>query len=397
MKKEKIEFKKDCIYFNGAYPCEPYYTCDGCLKYLALQGNILFIQEGAMGDVLRHLFVLDKLLTKFNDSIFYIYSKQFNFELFEGIIEKYAPRVKFLDTSFESYLFLKNIKLKYIFNCDKQLSSCAIASELSANEKLGFCLDKNGIVDISNNESSFLYKLGLNDELKFKKNQIPLENYLAFAFKLISNIDEKLNYNKLFLTQKLINEIRNLKENKCENTINILINFGIGKRIPLKLFSEKVIIDYIKSLKNEGKIINFHFVSGGVFDDNELERQEKNLKQILERIKISCKTDTFIYKYKVFNNISDQFIFISKMDLVLSSDSFLMHLSVALNVETLSWFGPTPHGEVFNSNNLKKFKSSLPCSPCWSNECKEITKCNEDYLIAQYFKEKTINFIEKNL
>jgi heptosyltransferase II len=62
---------------------------------------------------------------------------------------------------------------------------------------------------------------------------------------------------------------------------------------------------------------------------------------------------------------------INKIDLLITGDSGPMHLSAALNIPTISIFGPTNHHETSQWMNKKNIvvKKNLDCQPCMKRTC----------------------------
>jgi|GEM_PF-638788 len=89
--------------------------------------------------------------------------------------------------------------------------------------------------------------------------------------------------------------------------------------------------------------------------------------------------------------INKTIAFIKRCDLFISGDGGLMHIAAALNVPTISLFGPT-NSEVIAPywNNGVVIKSKLPCSPCYDNEdyrkeCKDV-RCMESIRVEEVFE-----------
>lgn len=69
-------------------------------------------------------------------------------------------------------------------NVDKSQRSCALLNSVNAKTKLGFGLDKNGVIVPVNEGAHYNYNLGMDDNLKFKVNQRTGQDYLAETFEL---------------------------------------------------------------------------------------------------------------------------------------------------------------------------------------------------------------------
>ncbi|MEK6570495.1 MAG: lipopolysaccharide heptosyltransferase family protein, partial [Bacteroidota bacterium] len=84
----------------------------------------------------------------------------------------------------ESWLRLQAMKFDVVMNVDKSPHACAFMMGLRAKEKLGFGMNVEGVIVPLNREAEYLYRLGLDDELKFRINQKTLPEILHETFRL---------------------------------------------------------------------------------------------------------------------------------------------------------------------------------------------------------------------
>lgn len=89
--------------------------------------------------------------------------------------------------------------------------------------------------------------------------------------------------------------------------------------------------------------------------------------------------------------INKTIAFIKRCDLFVSGDGGLMHIASALNVPTVSLFGPTDSEVIapyWNKGII--IKSQEDCSPCYDNEdyrrgCKKAVKCMKSITVEEVF------------
>ena len=66
----------------------------------------------------------------------------------------------------------------------------------------------------------------------------------------------------------------------------------------------------------------------------------------------------------------------SMPDIVISGDSFGMHLAIALKKYIISWFGLSCHQEIeLYDYGVKLYPEGLECSPCWKRKCPYNLEC----------------------
>jgi ADP-heptose:LPS heptosyltransferase len=61
---------------------------------------------------------------------------------------------------------------------------------------------------------------------------------------------------------------------------------------------------------------------------------------------------------------------LKRCSLLITNDSGPMHLAAALNLPTISFFGPTdPDKTGPYGSNHKIFRTAVPCAPCFERQC----------------------------
>jgi len=76
---------------------------------------------------------------------------------------------------------------------------------------------------------------------------------------------------------------------------------------------------------------------------------------------------------------------ISELDLLVTSDTMAMHLGIAMGKFVTAMFGSTCHQEIdMQGHGIKLFKG-LPCSPCYKNECEDLS-CMDAITVNDVFE-----------
>jgi heptosyltransferase-2 len=68
--------------------------------------------------------------------------------------------------------------------------------------------------------------------------------------------------------------------------------------------------------------------------------------------------------------------FMSIPDVVITGDSFGMHLAIALKKFVVAWFGLSCWTEIeLYERGIKLYQENLECSPCWKRDCPFDLEC----------------------
>jgi len=63
-------------------------------------------------------------------------------------------------------------------------------------------------------------------------------------------------------------------------------------------------------------------------------------------------------------------------DVIITGDSFGMHLGIALKKHIIVWFGVSCWNEIeLYDRGIKLYDENLECSPCWKKECPYNLEC----------------------
>jgi|SRR5690554_1089825 len=346
-----------CKRFSGYKPCFPDHNCweDGCKDNIPVGTKILIINLDAMGDVLMTTAQLPALKRKFPEStIYWVTEKNSTALLFNNhLVDHVFPY------DAESISILNQIKFDYAMNVDKSLRSCSLLNSVNAKNKLGFGLNEDGKIYPVNEGAYYNFKLGMDDHFKFRVNQRTGQDYLAETFELEYKRDEYV-FN---FTQDELNFIRNYKNEigLADNDFVVGFNTGCSNLYPNKKMTVDQHIILIEELlkKNKYKIALF----GGPEDT---ERNNEIYSRFEGEI-INTPTTHGLRKGACYESIAD---------VVITGDSFGMHLAIALKKYVIAWFGVSCWTEIdLYDRGVKLFQKDLFCSPCWKKVCPYNLEC----------------------
>lgn len=346
-----------CKRFTGYKPCYPDHNCwiNGCKDNIPIGKKILIINLDAMGDVLMTTAQLPALKRKFPDSTIYWITLKIAAPLL--YYNQYIDFV--LEYNFESLLILNEIEFDYVMNVDKSRRSCALLNSLKSKNKLGFGLNSDGKIIPVNDSANYNYMLGMDDHLKFKVNKRTGQDYLAETFELDYNRDEYV-FN---FTVEELNFIDKYKKQVgiTDNDKVVGFNTGCSNLYPNKKMTIEqhiYLIDKLLSL-NEYKII----LLGGPEDTE----RNKTISDHFGQKIINTPTTEGVRRGACYESIPQ---------VIVTGDSFGMHLAIALKKYVIAWFGVSCWTEIdLYDRGVKLYQEDLFCSPCWKKVCPYNLEC----------------------
>lgn len=292
--------------------------------------KIAVIKLGAKGDVVRTLSLLPALKKKYPDAEITWITRKDIADLLEtnSGINKVLTIPPEADETFD---------LLYNFDIDEE--SLSLAGEIKAGKKYGFYAE-DGFVRAFNLGAEYYLNTIFDDELK-KNNK---KTYEQMMFELAEIPYERYKSN-IVIDKKSEEYARKFsEENSLSGKKIIGIHMGAGPRWPSKAWSISKVKEFIRKAGNFGyKVI----LLGG---SDEIDKH-KALKEELSRKGI------IFYSNNPENSNMEFASLINLCDAVVCSDSFALHVSLALKKPTIALFFCTSPDEVEGYGILKKIIS----------------------------------------
>ncbi len=267
----------------------------------------------------------------------------------------YTDRV--LGYSVGSVLPLMIEQFDILISLDKEPPSTSLGSIVKSEAKFGFGMNEYGNLIPFNKEAEYAYQLGVDDDLKFDKNTMTYQEIIyktaeieykgeGYVFKLEDMHKEKA--------------IQFFQDRDIDPDLTAIgLNTGAGVKFETKQWPpEKYLrlIDYLsESLK-----VNI-FLLGG--------KRETDLNHYLEN-----KAKSKVFNTGNANSLLEFAGFLSKMDIVVSSDTLGMHLALAQGKKVVALFGPTCPQEIDLFGLGVKLFAGVDCAPCYKQTCPDM-KC----------------------
>jgi len=345
----------DCRHFLGYKPCIFKRQCDGCPDYSPYGKRILIIKLAAMGDVLRTTPLLHGLKKAYPSCHITWLTEANVMPMLQGIPEidrllAYAP---------ESVMQMETEFFAEVYCFDKEPRATALVMKIRAERKVGFGMSDFGNVMPLNKESEYTFELGINDPLKFRVNK---KTYPELIFECAGlQYPEPQEYLFPDLSAE-IEEARSILQSLGVKSgdLKIGLNTGAGDVFATKKWTEEGYAELASRLVEDfGASI---LLLGGPC---EVERNAR----IAEKARFPLINTGNGNGIRRFCGI------IGNCDLVVTGDTFAMHLAIGLKVPVLLLLGPTCHQELELYGRGAKVISDFACSPCYLGACPREISC----------------------
>jgi heptosyltransferase-2 len=346
----------DCLNFTGYKPCHAGTDClDECADPRPRGKEILIVNLEAMGNVLVTTTLLPALKRKYPKSTIRWITLKNAAPLLAG--NPFVEKVYTWDP--ENWLILQAMRFDVAINVDKSVRAGAFMKALDAKTKLGYGIDAHGVIVPLNPEAQYNYRLGLDDQLKFRVNQKPNPQLLAEAVGLRYKRDEYV----LTLSKEEQNYCDRYRQEHGLHDARLVVGFNTGCSLlyPNKKLSVEQHVVLIRKLASDAGIRLL--LLGGPEDT---ERNAEIARQVGSAVLNTPSTEG-VRRGICYENVCD---------LVVSGDSFGMHVAIALKKFVIAWFGVSCPPEIdLYDRGVKLIPEGLACSPCWKHECPYNLEC----------------------
>jgi ADP-heptose:LPS heptosyltransferase len=348
----------DCRYFLGDRPCTWHkqlgVVCE-CEHYAPLQGSLLIIKLGAMGDVLRTTCLLPVLAKAWPGMRLSWITRVESVPLLEH--NPYLTEVVAYGT--DALVHVLSQTFDRVINLDASRDSAALTSMARSHEKLGYTLHHGGYVVATNAAAEDWLRMGVFDDLK-RANQRTYQEIMCAILGLPSA--EARYVFELTEGEKQAGQ-RHLGELGLERDTTIVgIHTGGGGRWRFKQWHEASFIALIDELARERGHDTPMVLFGGPLE------REMN-RRIMEAVSVP------LYDAGCDNGVRHVAALLNCCAVVVSGDSLPMHLALAMGRRVVVLFGPTSHTEIELFGLGEKIVPDLDCLACYKQECDFVPSC----------------------
>jgi ADP-heptose:LPS heptosyltransferase len=318
--------------------------------------KILLIKLGALGDVLRTTPLLEGLRKRHKDChITWLVDARHR-----GVLEG-NDLIDRLESLGEGDAWKKEA-YDLVINLEKEPEALDAFDEAKGKRKRGFGRDAQGKLAAADASSGYAYKLGIDDDLKFRTNQ---KSYQEISFEQLDLKFEKEEYRfpirpeHIAAAQSSLAEL-GFRPKKGARVVGINTGSGTrfaGKRLPMESYKR-----IAEKLANEmGATV---LLLGG---EDERERNAWIKKNVQAPV-----IDTGSHPIHVFAGI------VKTCDLVITGDTTALHVAVAMKTPVLAYFASTCAPEIELYGRGRKIVSAIECAPCYKKICPIDEQCMKD-------------------
>ena len=346
----------DCRYFPGDRPCvfnkQNGLKCDFCDRYNPITLKILIIKLDAIGDVLRTTSILPPLKYKYPDAYITWCTKLNAKEIFNN--NSFVDDV--ITVEDDAGFRLSKEKFDIIINLDSSKISSSIASFAKGKDKKGFLLDEKGCVVPTSQEADYWLQMSAFDEKK-KENTKTYQQLIYDVIGLDDDISRPVYQISEFFTKRKINQLKS--DGLKKKRVSIGLNVGVGTKWPNKGLPVENWKQLIELLLKEQEL-NILLLGG----PEEIEI----LNDLKNRYPGTINTGG--------NNSIDEFAAIVNVcNVIVTADTFALHIASALDKKIIALFGPTSMNEVELYGKGIKLHAEDECKCFYRKKCTEEISC----------------------
>lgn len=358
-------FQTDCREWEGYNPCRKQKSgmtegCEWCQFYASIQENILIIEAGGLGSALRTSVVAKELKEKNpNARIQWLTNEQ--------VVELVKSNIPSVDrvypTTWESLIILGGQAFTQVINFESSPLYLALVNDLPL-KKRGFVMDELGnLAPASRSAEEFLW-LQTNDQFRRRENKKSMQQILLETAGLewreqtydLATRPEDDKWAKAFLESLGLTERRNL----------IGLNVGSSQRHNAKRWPPERFHELAKLCRASHPEWKFLILAGpedvGAYEAVAALNQNESMDNLL---------------FTGYDHTMSQFIsLVNRISMVVSADTFGLHVALGLGKRAISLWGPQPKNETYGYGKEIKVSLGLECAPCFAGKPEKCTNPN---------------------
>ena len=328
--------------------------------------KILIIKLGALGDVLRTTPLLTALRKKYPAChVTWIVDR-----VHRAVLEANSQIDRLLDVSVETAAWLKSEHFNLAVNLDKEPEATALLQVSRADKKMGFALGPEGSLVPADPLSEYAFRLGVEDELKFRQNQ---KTYQQISFEQVGLQFQKEEY-VFSVPEKDASAVEEYLA-KIGSPLDslrhpvIVLNTGSGERFAGKKLPIESFVKLAEKFHTELKATVL--LLGG---NDEIDRNF-----VIQRTAGVPVVNTGSHSIFGFAAL------VRACDAVVTGDTTAMHIAIAVKTPVMAYFASTCAQEIEMYGRGQKIVSGISCAPCYKKYCPIDEQCMKDMSVDTIF------------
>ncbi len=357
------DLKRDCRHFRADRPCAPHkqrqLTCATCPEYDRIVQRILVVKLAATGDVLRTTSFLRAIHATFPGARLTWVTAPGAVDLFRNnpcVDEVLTSR----DALTSARLAVEEFDVVLCPDADPEAAS--LAASARGRERRGFTMGPDGIVQPLGEGAEAWYRMGLSDQLK-RSNR---ETYQALVARVLE-LDPALVTEPILepsdtdtaFAEAFFGGLSSADDDQNRPVIGL--NTGAGGRWEYKAWTVPNQKRFLELACDAGFTV---VLLGG---PEEAERHVDLLQSAQDRPVFDAGTS---------NSFGQFAALVDRCDVVLTSDSFAVHVATARKIPAVVLFGPTSAAEIeLYGRGEKLVPKGLDCLCCYLPACAVTPHC----------------------
>lgn len=356
--------KLDCRHYRGDRPCAlgVQGVCPAeCAQHSPMGYRILIIKLGALGDVIRTAALLPGLKEIWPQSHITWVTRPSGVRTLANhpLLDRLVP----FDA--ETLCHLEHERFDLCLSLDKEPGPTALAMRVDARDKRGIGLSGFGTPLPLNPECVPYFQLGLDDDLKFRRNQ---QTYQELVYAAVGLKYRRQGY-RLYPTDAQQGNARRVWSalGVVPGEVVVGLNTGAGHAFANKNWPAD------KFIALAGRLIaqnGWRVALLGGPDERALNASiAEACPGVLDT---GCGHSELEFAALV-----------QRCDVVVTGDTLAMHVAIAGDVPAVVLFGPTCPQEIDLYGRGEKVVTKLSCAPCYLRCCERSPNCMDDVAVER--------------
>ncbi|MHB8997388.1 MAG: glycosyltransferase family 9 protein [Armatimonadota bacterium] len=346
--------RSDCTHFSGYRPCHRGCECEDCCDYEAAGPSILILKLYQLGNIVKTTPVLHALKKLYPNCRITWMASAAGCELLAN-----NPLIdQLLTDNAHDLLYCQQLRWDLILSLEANRQGAAMATSLQADRKLGFGLNEQGRLWPLGPQSEPLYSFNLSNELRFHTNQ---------------KVVHELYFDLLEVPYEGEEYVINPSAQDHAYADHLMRSLGLSTEGAALAAPQRAPIIGLNTGGNAARFETKQWTIDGFVQLARLLHQRLGAKVVLlggpaevaRNSEILSRTRGYVVDSGCDHTILQFCAFLSKLDCVVSGDSFGLQAAVAMKTPVVGIFGPTPPQEIAIFGRGTKVTTDLDCSPCY--------------------------------